>query len=221
MTRISQKLNPGPGTPGLSSRRYVTRKRSLLALALSFVFLLVCEVTGAAGHVADKMILYVHLAGLYAKSPDTNLSMPLKDVKKSQIANTWHAARGERQHEGQDIFASRGTPILSATSGYVVKIGEDNLGGHTVSVIGDGGRKYYYAHLDSYARKLEVGDYVTRDTVLGYVGSTGNADGTPPHLHFGVYTATGAIDPLPLLKDRPEEKKPEPKVEKKQVKKNR
>jgi hypothetical protein len=218
MTRISQKLNLAPVSPRTSSRRYVTRKRSLLVLSLSFVFLFVCGVTGAAGHVADKMILYVHLAGLYAKSPDTNLSMPLKDVKKSQIANTWHAARGERQHEGQDIFASRGTPILSATSGYVVKIGEDNLGGHTVSVVGDGGRKYYYAHLDSYAPNLEVGDYVTRNTVLGYVGSTGNADGTPPHLHFGVYTPTGAIDPLPLLKDRPQEKKAEAKTQKKQSK---
>jgi murein DD-endopeptidase MepM/ murein hydrolase activator NlpD len=89
-----------------------------------------------------------------------------------------------------------------------VKIGEDNLGGHTVSVIGDGGRKYYYAHLDSYAPNLRVGDYVTRKTVLGYVGSTGNADGTPPHLHFGIYTASGAIDPLPLLVDRPQEKPP-------------
>ena len=124
--------------------------------------------------------------------------MPLKDVKRGQIANTWGAPRGEgRSHEGQDIFAPKGTPILSATTGYVVKIGEDNLGGHTVSVIGDGGRKYYYAHLDSYAPNLEVGDYVTRKTVLGYVGTTGNADGTPPHLHFGIYTTTGAINPLP------------------------
>ena len=162
--------------------------------------------------MADRMILYVHVAGLYMKSPDTNLSMPLKEVKKSQIANTWGAARGEgRSHEGQDIFAPKGTPILSATSGYVVKIGNDNLGGRTVSVVGDGGRKYYYAHLDSYARNLEVGDFVARQTVLGYVGTTGNADGTPPHLHFGVYTTTGAINPLPLLTDRPQEKKPVPK----------
>ena len=140
--------------------------------------------------------------------------MPLKEVKRRQIANTWGAARGEgRSHEGQDIFAPKGTPILSATSGYIVKIGDDNLGGRTVSVVGDGGRKYYYAHLDSYARNLEVGDFVTRQTVLGYVGSTGNADGTPPHLHFGVYTGTGAINPLPLLTDRPQEKKPVPKTD--------
>ena len=223
MTRISQKLNPTPGRANISLRGHVTRKRSLLVLLLSLVVLLICGVTGAAGRIADQMILYVHIAGLYAKSPDTNLSMPLKDVKKNQIANTWGAARdGGRSHEGQDIFAERGTPILSATSGYVVKIGEDNLGGHTVSVIGDGGRKYYYAHLDSYARNLEVGDYVTRNTVLGYVGSTGNADGTPPHLHFGVYTTTGAINPLPLLKDREVEKKAvSVKTDKKNAKKKR
>ena len=202
-------------------RRHVTPKRSVLTILLAGTFLFACSVTGAAGHLADRMILYVHIAGLHMKSPDTNLSMPLKEVKKTQIANTWGAARGEgRSHEGQDIFAPKGTPILSATSGYVVKIGDDNLGGHTVSVIGDGGRKYYYAHLDSYARNLEVGDFVTRQTVLGYVGTTGNADGTPAHLHFGVYTATGAINPLPLLTDRPQEKKVSPK-DKKPKKRNR
>lgn len=210
MTRISQSLKPiGLSQKGLKAflRRHFTVKRSLIALVLSVGFLFVCGVTGAAGRMADRMILYVHVARLYARNPDTVLAMPLKDVKKSQIANTWGAPRGDgRSHEGQDIFAPKGTPIYSATTGYVVKIGEDNLGGHTVSVIGDGGRKYYYAHLDSYNPRLEVGDYVTRKTVLGYVGSTGNADGTPPHLHFGVYATTGAINPLPLLVDRPQEK---------------
>ena len=215
MKSISQRLIQALEGLGAFLRRHVTPRRSLITLLFGISFLFVCGVTGAAGRIADRMILYVHIAGLYSKAPDTNLSMPLKDVKRNQIANTWGAARGEgRSHEGQDIFAPRGTPILSATTGYVVKIGEDNLGGHTVSVIGDGGRKYYYAHLDSYAPNLEVGDYVTRNTVLGYVGSTGNADGTPPHLHFGVYTATGAINPLPLLTDRPEEKKVPPRIEK-------
>lgn len=220
MNRVSQSPTLKPKGPKAFLRRHVTKKRWLIALSLSLAFLFVCGVTGAAGRMADKMILYVHVARLYAKSPDTNLSMPLKEVKKSQIANTWGAPRGyARTHEGQDIFAPKGTPILSATTGYVVKIGEDNLGGHTVSVIGDGGRKYYYAHLDSYAKNLEVGDYVTRKSVLGYVGSTGNADGTPPHLHFGVYTTTGAINPLPLLIDRPQEKSLTPRTDKKNPKK--
>ena len=213
MTRISQSLAADQKRRKISWRRNVVVKRSLLALLLVFTFLFVCGVTGAAGRIADTMVLYVHLAGLYTRAPDKSLSMPIKDVTKSQIANTWHAPRGDdRLHEGQDIFAPKGTPVLSATTGYVVKIGEDNLGGRTVSVIGDGGRKYYYAHLDCYASHLEVGDYVTRKTVLGYVGTTGNADGTPAHLHFGVYTTAGAIDPLPLLSDRPQEKKVDPKA---------
>jgi peptidoglycan LD-endopeptidase LytH len=194
-------------------------KRSLLILLLAFTLLFVGGVSGAAGLISDKLVLYVHIAGLYTKSPDSKLSMPVKDITKSQVQSTWGAPREGHRHEGQDIFAPRGTPVLSATTGYVVKIGEDNLGGQTVSVVGDGGRKYYYAHLDSYAPRLEVGDYVTRKTVLGYVGTTGNAAGTPAHLHFGVYTSDGAIDPLPLLIDRPQEMKPAPITERTRKKK--
>ena len=129
--------------------------------------------------------------------------MPLENISKRAIADTWQAARGTvRRHEGQDIFAPRGTPILSATRGIIYNIGENTLGGQTVSVIGSGGRVYYYAHLDAYARDIKVGEWVTTRTVLGYVGTTGNAQGTPPHLHFGIYTPTGAINPLPLLTDR-------------------
>ena len=148
-------------------------------------------------------MFYARVMKLYTQPPDTKLAMPLENVQKRAIADTWQAPRGDgRHHEGQDIFAPQGTPILSATNGYIYKIGENNLGGQTVSVISKGGRVYYYAHLDSYARNIQVGDRVSTRTVLGYVGTTGNAQGTPPHLHFGIYTWTGAINPLPLLTDR-------------------
>lgn len=163
------------------------------------VTLLILVVTG----LSDTLVFYARVARLYTQSPDTRIAMPLEDVPKKEVANTWGAPRGVgRSHEGQDIFAPRGTPILSATNGYIYKIGENNLGGQTVSVISSGGRIYYYAHLDRYANGIEVGDRVTTRTVLGYVGTTGNAQGTPPHLHFGIYTLTGAINPLPLLTDR-------------------
>lgn len=156
-----------------------------------------------AGRLADKVALSIEIARLYTKEPDQRLSMPVQNVARTSIANTWHAPRGNnRQHEGQDIFAPQGTPVLSATDGYVTNIGWNNLGGNTVSVTGAGGRTYYYAHLDSYAPLLAEGDRVTRQTVLGYVGTTGNAQGTPPHLHFGVYTFSGAINPLPFIVDR-------------------
>lgn len=165
--------------------------------------LLLLWMTGIAGVVSDRLFFYARVARLYTQEPDSRIAMPFQAVTKRQIADTWGAPRGEgRHHEGQDIFAPKGTPILSATNGYIYKIGENNLGGQTVSVIGSGGRVYYYAHLDSYAPNLEVGDRVSTRTVLGYVGTTGNAQGTPPHLHFGVYTFTGAINPLPLLRDR-------------------
>lgn len=177
--------------------RWVRRLSKLFAVFA--VALLLFVVTGAS----DRLVLYARILKLYTQAPDTRLAMPLEDVRKQSIADTWQAARGVgRKHEGQDIFATRGTPILSATGGYIYNIGENNLGGQTVSVVGKGGRVYYYAHLDSYARGIQIGDRVTTRTVLGYVGATGNAQGTPPHLHFGVYTSSGAINPLPMLIDR-------------------
>lgn len=177
--------------------RWVRRFSKLFAVLAVGLLLLV--VTGAS----NRLVFYGRVLKLYTQDPDTRLAMPLEDVRKKAIADTWQAARGVgRKHEGQDIFAPRGTPILSATSGYIYNIGENSLGGQTVSVISKGGRVYYYAHLDSYARGIQIGDRVTTRTVLGYVGTTGNAQGTPPHLHFGVYTSSGAINPLPMLTDR-------------------
>ncbi len=186
-------------------------KKALTVSLFLSTFLILGSVTGisaaaaqVAENVAGKLVLYVKVARLYTKDPDPTLAMPVQDVSKKQVANTWQAPRGnDRLHQGQDIFAPRGTPVRSATDGYIMKIGENSLGGQTVSVMGAGGRVYYYAHLDSYARGIQEGDFVTTNTIVGYVGTTGNAAGTPPHLHFGVYTTGGAINPLPLLSDRP------------------
>ena len=176
----------------------LVRRLLKVSVVVAIIFLLLA-ITGAS----DTLRFYARVAKLYTQDPDTRLAMPLEQISRKDVADTWQAPRGtDRRHEGQDIFAPKGTPILSATNGYVYKVGENNLGGQTVSVIGAGGRVYYYAHLDRYAKGIEVGNRVTTRTVLGYVGTTGNAQGTPPHLHFGVYTMTGAINPLPLLTDR-------------------
>jgi murein DD-endopeptidase MepM/ murein hydrolase activator NlpD len=204
-------------------------KKVPLVILLVFAFLVLGNVTGVAaaaerigGRLVSRFVLFVHVAQLYTKDPDKKLAMPVQDVEKDQIANTWQSPRdGGRRHEGQDIFAPRGTPIFSATEGYVSHVGDNSLGGQTVSVIGAGGRTYYYAHLDSYAPQLAEGDYVTTQTLLGYVGATGNAAGTPPHLHFGVYAPGGATNPLPLLNDRAKEKKPAAPVQPAHAKKRR
>ncbi len=98
-------------------------------------------------------------------------------------------------------------PIYAATEGYVWRKGTSNLGGTVVWVVGAGARRYYYAHLNAYGDP-EEGNFVTPETVIGYVGNTGNARTTPPHLHFGVYYGSRrtcnrvVIDPLPLLVNR-------------------
>lgn len=190
------------------------KKFFFTALVLGAILIL-ANVTGVttaaekvAGRFANKVIFLAHVAQLYTRDPDKKLAMPVENVETKGIGNTWHAARkGNRLHEGQDIFAPRGTPVFSATEGYVGQIREDSLGGQTVSVIGAGGRVYYYAHLEVYAPSLVEGAFVSKRTLLGYVGTTGNAAGTPPHLHFGVYASGVALNPLPLLTDRPQETK--------------
>lgn len=183
----------------------LTMKRTWKAFGVLAAVIFLLVVTGAGGALADTVVFYARIAKLYTQEPHSKIKMPVDDVTKREIADTWGAPRsGGRTHEGQDIFAPKGTKILSATNGYVYRIGENNLGGQTVSVISSGGRVYYYAHLDEYAPNLKVGDPVTTRTVLGFVGTTGNAQGTPPHLHFGVYTFGfgNAINPLPLITDR-------------------
>jgi murein DD-endopeptidase MepM/ murein hydrolase activator NlpD len=177
-------------------------KKLIKVCATLSLVLFIGVATGFVSFLGNRALFYIKVARLYAADPPAKIFMPVPGVTKKQIANTWQAPRGGRRHEGQDIFAKRGTPIYSATRGYVYKIGENALGGQTVSVIGAGGRVYYYAHLDAYADGLEEGNYVTPQTKLGFVGTTGNAQGTPPHLHFGVYTPSGAINPLPLLESR-------------------
>jgi murein DD-endopeptidase MepM/ murein hydrolase activator NlpD len=151
----------------------------------------------------NSLTLPIKLARLSLQPPDTELRMPVFGAKVSNVSDTWKAARDvNRVHEGQDIFAEKGTPVFSATDGYVRRIGTNTLGGNHVFVTGAGGRRYYYAHLDSAAEGLAVGQKVTTDTVLGFVGNTGNAATTPSHLHFGMYEGRVALNPHALIVDR-------------------
>ncbi|WP_293775768.1 M23 family metallopeptidase [uncultured Oxalicibacterium sp.] len=132
----------------------------------------------------------------------TSLPIPVQGIGVKQLRDTWNASRsGGRVHEGIDIFARRGTPVLATTEGIVTSVGTNNLGGKVVWVLGPGGHRHYYAHLDDYA-EIAAGDRVVPGSLLGMVGNTGNARGTPPHLHYGIYK-NGALNPYPLLKAGP------------------
>ncbi len=133
-----------------------------------------------------------------------SLPVPVQGVAAPRVADTFGAPRGsDRLHEGVDIFAPRGALVTSSTRGIVTAVRDRGLGGRQVWVRGPGGESHYYAHLDDWAPGLEAGTMVEPGTVLGMVGNTGNARTTPPHLHYGIYTGDGAVDPLPRLRAHP------------------
>jgi murein DD-endopeptidase MepM/ murein hydrolase activator NlpD len=161
----------------------------LIALLLIGLVILALPWLGAAWYAV----------GLMRMPAPTSLAMPVAGLKRTALTDTWHAARAPaRRHEGIDIFAKKGTPVIASTEGLVIRRGENSLGGNVVWVLGPGGHHHYYAHLDQ-AANVEVGERVQAGTVLGHVGNTGNARTTPPHLHYGVYADEGPINPYPLL----------------------
>lgn len=134
---------------------------------------------------------------------DPLLAFPVEGRNSKQISSFWGANRdaGRRSHEGVDIFAPRGTPALAAIDGYVSRVGTNGLGGNVVFLSDQSrGINLYYAHLDSF--KVATGKRVLLGDTLGFVGNTGNARTTGPHLHFGIYQSggRGAIDPLPFIR---------------------
>jgi len=122
-------------------------------------------------------------------------------VPSGRFINDWGFARsGGRTHKGTDVFAAKGTKILAPDSGRV-SLRTNSLGGTTVWLTGDAGISYYLAHLDGYASGLSTGDRVSKAQVVGYVGNTGNARGTSPHLHIQIHPGGGsAVNPFPTLR---------------------
>lgn len=130
-----------------------------------------------------------------------SLTFPVQGKDTRAILSRFGVSReaGRRSHHGVDIFASRGTPVLSASNGRVSRADLTNIGGKVVWVRDSGrSQSIYYAHLDS--QVVRRGETVRRGDTLGFVGNTGNARTTPPHLHFSVYARrAGPVDPYYFL----------------------
>jgi murein DD-endopeptidase MepM/ murein hydrolase activator NlpD len=137
------------------------------------------------------------------------LLIPVEGVKASDLADTYGQPRGkERHHEALDIMAAKGPRVLAVADGKVVKLFTSKPGGLTVYQF-DPSEKYayYYAHLDHYAPGLKEGAQLKRGDLIGFVGTTGNANPSAPHLHFAVVELTPEkqwwkgtpVNPYPLL----------------------
>jgi LysM repeat protein len=117
-------------------------------------------------------------------------------VGKASFFNDWGFPRsGSRYHEGNDLFTSRGTPVVAPAAGTVEFV-VGSVGGNQFNLTGSGGVRYLGSHMDSFngkSRKVAAGE------VIGYVGTTGNAAGTSPHLHFAIYLNGKAVNPYPSL----------------------
>ncbi|MGD8192068.1 M23 family metallopeptidase [Brevibacillus ginsengisoli] len=142
-------------------------------------------------------------AKIYDKYQELDLvkhSFPIPKRYDYSYNNTWGEARGWggiRIHEGTDIFADYGTPVLSTSYGIVEIIGWNRFGGWRVGIRDLDNIYHYFAHLSSFKKGLKSGDIVEPGQVIGYVGSSGyGRPGTsgkfPPHLHYGMYRDTGS-----------------------------
>jgi murein DD-endopeptidase MepM/ murein hydrolase activator NlpD len=142
----------------------------------------------------------------------TSLLIPVEGVRPEQLHDTFQASRAEgRVHDAIDIPAPRGTPVLAAADGRIVKLFQSVPGGITIYQLGaDNHTIYYYAHLDRYIDGLKEGHFARRGEVIAYVGDTGNAGAGNYHLHFSVLIVSDPkrywdgtnINPYPLLRGR-------------------
>jgi murein DD-endopeptidase MepM/ murein hydrolase activator NlpD len=114
--------------------------------------------------------------------------IPVQGVHAADLRDNFADMRGGHRHEALDIMAPRGTPVLAAGEGIVVKLFLSKPGGLTVYQFDDTRTFcFYYAHLDRYAQGLKEGALLRQGDVLGYVGSTGDASPEAPHLHFAIF----------------------------------
>jgi murein DD-endopeptidase MepM/ murein hydrolase activator NlpD len=161
--------------------------------------------SGSGADVAGPSMSPPPSAGLEGR----DLLLPVEGIRPEQLTRQFSDPRGRRRHEAIDILAARGTPVRAVEDGRIARLFFSIAGGTTIYQFDPTeGFCYYYAHLDRYADGLRENDHVRRGQVIGYVGTTGNAPKTAPHLHFAVFRLNAAkrwwegtpIDPYDLLR---------------------
>ena len=135
-------------------------------------------------------------------------SPPIEGLSSKELHDSFAEVHGSGKHEAIDILEPRGTPVHAVANGSIAKLFLSKAGGNTIYQFDESGEFcYYYAHLDHYAEGLREGTRVSSGRVIGYVGSTGNADPSAPHLHFTIFQLGPekhwwqgtAVNPYPVL----------------------
>jgi murein DD-endopeptidase MepM/ murein hydrolase activator NlpD len=135
------------------------------------------------------------IARVLAPFPVLGVAHYSDDWGAPRLVPTFHS------HQGVDVFAARGTPVISSSAGVVTEMQTGTaIGGNTVYVTAADGTYFYYAHLEAHAPGLAKGQEVDAGDVLGFVGTSGNAEGTSPHLHYEIHPQGGGpVPPVPYL----------------------
>jgi len=137
-------------------------------------------------HAMRKPLPRATLVALQTNRLPVSLMIPVEGLTRGSLTDTFGAARSEgRSHQGIDLMADAGTPVLAAADGVIAKFHDSERGGVSIYQFDHSGRLvFYYAHLEARADGLEEGQEVRQGDVIGFVGMTGNAP--TPHLHFEI-----------------------------------
>jgi peptidoglycan LD-endopeptidase LytH len=160
------------------------------------------------GHwVCIATLLPLFLTGGPASSID-EMMPPIRGLVLSNLRDTFEEIHNGKRHEAIDIPEPKGTPVHAVVSGTISKLFLSKAGGMTIYEFDEMGVYcYYYAHLDGYVKELREGLRIARGDVIGFVGSTGNANSDAPHLHFAIFELgpkrlwwdAKAVNPYPAL----------------------
>lgn len=216
--------------PGLDTIVKSTMRTPFVGLAIPILFVAACTrpvlyyPTPAAPSSARPVLAGSTSAGTSATAVDLSsadleylrdrhIAMPVAGATRDDVQDSFYEARdgGERMHRAVDILAARGTPVLSADDGRVLRLSNNRLGGISLYAEDAEGRLvYYYAHLDHYSADMIAGRKLAKGDTIGFVGTTGNAPANVPHLHFQVmrmpadrkeYWNGEPINPFSILED--------------------
>ena len=200
--RVPIVAAPTPATSQRTSRNPSPTSANSSGSAGTEVPLATAAVLGAS---AEADIEYVR---------SRRLQLPVAGIHPDQLADSFDEPRdGTRRHRAIDILAPRGTPVLAADDGRVLRVSWNSAGGNTVYATDVEGRiVYYYAHLDHYRESLAAGMPLAKGDTIGFVGTTGNAPKDIPHLHFqimrmphdGKYWNGEPINPFAILRGEAE-----------------